>query len=170
MIYDTLKFFTKKYPKLRITEKKLVVNSVKNSNRLASFSSKPQDFGSHSNCWKYLGQSGITVPSGECLGCGNCALGQCEGSLGIFLGQTLGCKTFRFFSLGFAQGKSWGSPGTAPQHSVGTRGTLLRGQLFHSAPRIFNSCSDYQFHEVYWQIKLVFTLYYSTVLRADTVL
>ena len=30
---------------------------------------------------------------------------------------------------------------------------LLRGQLFHSAPRIFNSCSDYQNHEVYWRMK-----------------
>ena len=37
--------------------------------------------------------------------------------------------------------------------SVGTRGTLLSGQLFHSAPRIFNSCSDYQNHEVYWRMK-----------------
>ena len=34
-----------------------------------------------------------TVPSGEFLGCLHCAAGQCEGSLGIFLGQTLGCKT-----------------------------------------------------------------------------
>ena len=38
---------------------------------------------------------------------------------------------------------------TAPQHSVGTRGILLRGQFFNTAPRIFNSCSDYQNHEVY---------------------
>ena len=35
-------------------------------------------------------------------------------------------------------------------------GTLLRGQLFHCAPRILNSCSDYQIHDVYWQIKLFF--------------
>jgi len=34
-----------------------------------------------------------TVPSGEFLGCLHCAAGQCEGSLGIFLGPTLGCKT-----------------------------------------------------------------------------
>ena len=40
-----------------------------------------------------------------------------------------------------------------PPHSRRTRGTLLRGQLFHSAPRIFNSCSDYQNHEVYWRMK-----------------
>ena len=37
---------------------------------------------------------------------------------------------------------------TAPQHSVGTRGTVLREQFFHSAPRIFNIYSDYQNHEV----------------------
>ena len=30
-----------------------------------------------------------------------------------------------------------------------------------TAPEIFISCSDY--HEVYWQMKIVFTLYYSTV-------
>ena len=54
---------------------------------------------------------------------------------------------------GFAQEKSPGSPHTDPQHSVGSRGTLLWGQLFHSAPRIFNSCSDYQNHEVYWRMK-----------------
>ena len=88
---------------------------------------------------------------------------------GIFRGQTRGCKTegvqsLRFCSRGFARGKSRGSPPTAaPQHSVGTRGSLLRGQLFHSAPRIFSSCSDFQIHEVYWQMKIVFTLYYSTV-------
>ena len=44
-------------------------------------------------------------------------------------------------------------PHTAPQHSVGTQGILLRGQLFRCAPRIFNSCSDYQNHEVYWRMK-----------------
>ena len=35
----------------------------------------------------------------------------------------------RFCSRGFARGKSRGSPHTAPQHSVGTQGTLLRGQF-----------------------------------------
>ena len=95
-----------------------------------------------------------TVPSGEFLGWLHCAAGQCEGSLGIFLGQNLGGKTLGaappwFCSLGFALGKSLGSPHTAPQHSVGTRGILLRGQFFNTAPRIFNSCSDYQNHEVY---------------------
>ena len=64
---------------------------------------------------------------------------------------------------GFAQGKSRGSLHTAPQNSVGTQGNLLRGQLFLSAPRIFNSCSDYQNHEVYWQMNPVFTFYYSNV-------
>ena len=49
-----------------------------------------------------------TVPSGEFLGCLHCAAGQCKGSLGIFLGQTLGFKTSgavppRFCSLGLAQ-------------------------------------------------------------------
>ena len=47
--------------------------------------------------------------------------------------------------------------------SEGTLKNLFRGQLFHSAPRIFNSCSEYQFCEAYRQMKLVFTLYYSTV-------
>ena len=42
------------------------------------------------------------------------------------------------------------------QHSVGTQGTLLRGQFFHTAPRIFNSCSDYQNHEVH--VRLTFPL------------
>ena len=46
----------------------------------------------------------------------------------------------RFCNRGFAQVKSRGSPHTAPQHSVGTRGNLPRRQLFHSAPRIFNNC------------------------------
>ena len=49
-----------------------------------------------------------TVPSGEFLGCLHCAAGHCKGSLGIFLGQTLGFKTSgavppRFCSLGLAQ-------------------------------------------------------------------
>ena len=57
--------------------------------------SKPHDFDSLSNCWKSLGQSGITIPSGECLRCRHCAVRQCEGSLWIFLGQTL--------SLGFSK-------------------------------------------------------------------
>ena len=35
------------------------------------------------------------------------------------------------------------------QHSVGTRGTLLRVQFFLNAPKIFNSCSDYQNQEVH---------------------
>ena len=68
----------------------------------------------------------------------------------------------RFCSRGFARGKSWGSPHTAPQHSVGTRGTIRRRQLYHSSLKIFNSFSDYQFHDIYWQIKLVPKLYYST--------
>ena len=97
-------------------------------------------------------------PKGECRGCQRCAKGQCEGSRGIFRGQTRGCKTEgaqppRFCSRGFAREKSRGSPHIDPKHSVGTRGTLLRGQLFHSAQRIFNSCSDYQNHEVYWRLK-----------------
>ena len=49
-----------------------------------------------------------------------------------------------------ARGKSQGSPHTAPQHSVGTQGTLLRDSFFHTAPRIFNSCTDYQNHEVHF--------------------
>ena len=32
------------------------------------------------------------------------------------------------------------------------------GQLFYSAPRIFNRCSDYQNHQFHWQIKPVLTL------------
>ena len=31
---------------------------------------------------------------------------------------------------------------TAPQHTVGVRGTLLKGQFFKSGQRIFYSCSD----------------------------
>ena len=122
--------------------KKLVVNSVKNSNRLASFASKPHDFGSLSNGWKSLGQSGITVPLGECLGCLHCAAGQCEGSQGIFRGQTRGCKTKgaqppRFCSRGFARGKFRGSPHTASQYNICTRGILLRGQFFPHCPKDF---------------------------------
>ena len=53
-------------------------------------------------------------------------------------------KIPRFCRQGFARGKSRGSTHTAPQHSVGIQGSLLRGQLLHSAPRIFNSCSEVQ--------------------------
>ena len=43
--------FGENCPKLRITEEeKIVVNSVKNWNHLASFVSKPHGFGSLSNC------------------------------------------------------------------------------------------------------------------------
>ena len=109
-VYDLWHFKVLHKKLSKITDhrrKKLVVNSVKNSKRLASFGSKPHEFGSLINCWKSLEQSGITVPSGECLWCRHCASGQCEGSLGIFLRQTLDCKTSgaappRFCSLGFA--------------------------------------------------------------------
>ena len=44
------------------------------------------------------------------------------------------------------------------QRSI-ARGTLLRGQSFHSASKMFNSCSDYQNHEVHWRMKPVLTLH-----------
>ena len=53
-----------------------------------------------------------------------------------------GLQPFWFCSLGFALRISLGSPHTASQHSVGTQGTFLRGLVFPSAQRIFNSCSD----------------------------
>ena len=60
-----------------------------------------------------------------------------------------GTQTPRFCSRGFAQGKSRGSP-HCPAAQRLHPGILLRGQLFHSAPKIFNSSSDYQSHEVYF--------------------
>ena len=65
---------------------------------------------------------------------------------GFSEGKPKGAQPPRISSQGFARGKSRGSPHTAPQRSVGTQGTLLRGQLFHSAQRIFNTCSDYQIY------------------------
>ena len=38
--------------------------------------------------------------------------------------------------------------GALTQQSVGTQGTLLRGQFFHTAPGIFYSTSDYKNYEV----------------------
>ena len=53
---------------------------------------------------------------------------------------------------GWLEEKSRGSPHAALQHSVGSRGNLLRGQFFHSAPSIVTG-SDFQNHEVYWPMK-----------------
>ena len=62
---------------------------------------------------------------------------------------------------------------TLPRSIVSApKGNLLRGQLFYSAPRIFNSCSDNQNHEVYWRMKQtvsvfdrVYNLLFSSVIR-----
>ena len=138
--------------------------------------SKLHDFDSLSNCWKSLGQCGKTVSSGESLGCLHCAAGPWKGSLGNFLGKTLGCKTLSLhpknplgaFTLSF-------STLSAPID------TLIRGQFFHTAPRIFNSrfhsvlvqgfCNllvyDILFFTVFWWIYLF--VQYSSLLAVYTV-
>ena len=58
---------------------------------------------------------------------------------GFSNGKPEGAQPQRFCSQWFARGKFRGSPHTVQQHIGGTRGTFLREQLFHSAPRIFNS-------------------------------
>ena len=74
----------------------------------------------------------------------------------------------RVCSQVFAREKSRGSPHTAPENSVCPWGTLRRGQLLHSAPRIFNSCSDYQNHEFHWLMKPVLTVLPINVGSKDT--
>ena len=69
-----------------------------------------------------------------------------------------GANTVLRGSVRAPEGFSEGKPKAAKP-----RGRSPEGHLFTSAPWIFNSCSDYQFHEVYWEMKLVFRLYYSTV-------
>ena len=115
--------------------------------RLASFASKPHEIGSLSNCWKSLGQSGITVPSGECLGCPHCAAGQCEGSSGIFFGIALSCKTLglgflqpqelppplRFEVSGLPSENSLGAL-TLPLSTVSAPSTLSLGDSFSKLP------------------------------------
>ena len=52
-------------------------------------------------------------------------------------GSVEGAQPPRFCCRGLAQGKSRGSPHTAPQQSVGIRGILLRGQFFPNCPKDF---------------------------------
>ena len=46
--------------------------------------------------------------------------------------------------------QGFAAEGFPKENPEGARGTVMRGQFFHSALRTFNSCSDYQIHEVYW--------------------
>ena len=62
---------------------------------------------------------------------------------GISSGNPSAAKPWGLRSLGFSalaspSEKSLGKHDTVPQHSVDIQGTLLKGQVFHAAPRIFN--------------------------------
>ena len=58
-----------------------------------------------------------------------------------------------------------GGPHTAPQQSLGTQGTVKREQIFQTAPKIFNSYSDYHNQEVHsladWHYPPADWLYFS---------
>ena len=100
---------------------------------------EPHDFDSLSNCWKSMGQCGKTAPSWESLGRLHC-VGKCEGSLGIFLEQTLGCKT-----LGLPSENSSGAL-TRPLSTMKAPSTLSLGDSFSKLPRRFSTVAFTIFH------------------------
>ena len=55
-----------------------------------------------------------------------------------------GADTLLRGSVRAPEGFSEGKPEAPKLRGRSPRGTLLKRQFFHSAPRIFNSCSDYQ--------------------------
>ena len=96
-----------------------------------------------SDCWKSLGQSGITIPSGECLGCRHCAAGQCKGSLGIFSGKPLTAKPRGLRPLGFAASglplENHSGALTLPLSTMSTPSTLSLGDSFSTLPLGFST-------------------------------